>query len=73
MIHKEIQDACVRAMGVFGVDISKEYQSMSFIGLGEMRRDIPRAEMVHALKEMEGVIFDLTEHVVHIPTHYFTK
>ena len=73
MTHKEIQDACVKEMDKFGVDFSEEYQSIPFIGLVEMRRDIPRVEMIQALKELEGVVFDLTEHMVRIPTHYFVK
>jgi hypothetical protein len=73
MPHKEIQDACVQVMAGFGVDFSEEYQSMSFFGLVQMRRNIPRAEKIQSLKEMEGVVLDLTEHRVRIPTHYFVK
>ena len=69
----EIETAIIRAMSAFGIDSSKPYQSMSLIGLSEMRRDIPRNELVSVLKSMEGVIFnfDISNAEVSIPTAFF--
>lgn len=69
----EIETAIIRAMSAFGVDSSKPYQSMSLIGLSEMRRDIPRNELVLVLKSFEGVVFDfdVSPAEVRIPTSFF--
>ena len=69
----EIETAIIRAMSAFGVDSSKPYQSMGLIGLSEMRRDIPRDELVIVLKSFEGVVFDfdVSPAEVRIPTSFF--
>ena len=71
----EIEKAIIRAMSAFGVDTSAPYQSMSIIGLHEMRRDIPRDEFISVLKSMEGVIldFEVSHAQVRIPTSFFTS
>jgi hypothetical protein len=68
----EIQKGVIRAMSAFGVDRSLSHQSMSFVGLKQMRRDIPLEELVEVLKSMEGVILDTESYQVRIPTSYFT-
>jgi len=69
----EIETAIISAMSAFGVDSSKPYQSMSLIGLSEMRRDILRNELVLVLKSFEGVVFDfdVSPAEVRIPTSFF--
>ena len=69
----EIEKAIINAMSAFGVDTSKQYQSMGFIGFAEMRRDIPRSDLISVLKSMEGVIFDfdVSPAELRIPTSYF--
>jgi hypothetical protein len=70
----EIEQAIIRAMSGFGIDLSKSHQSMGLIGLREMRRDIPSDEFIRVLQSMEGVIldFDANPAEVRIPTRYFT-
>ena len=67
-----IQHAIVRAISGFGVDHSISHQSMGFVGLCQMRLDIPRDELVEVLKSMAGVILDLEAGQVRVPTSYFT-
>ena len=63
----EIQHAIIRAMSGFGVDHSISHQSMGFVGLCQMRLDIPRDELVEVLKSMAGVILDFEAGQVRIP------
>ena len=63
----EIQHAIIRAMSGFGVDHTISHQSMGFVGLCQMRLDIPRDELVEVLKSMAGVILDFEAGQVRIP------
>ena len=51
--EKEIQQAIVRVMSKFPLDLSKANQSFTFVGLHQMLRDIPRDEFVKALMNIQ--------------------
>jgi hypothetical protein len=67
----EIEQDIFRSIASFGLDNSLSHQSMSLLGLMEMRRDIPRDEFLTVLKSIDGIILDLDNGQVSIPTHYF--
>jgi len=69
--EKDIQQTVIRVISGFGVDLSEPYQSISWIGLREFRRDVSNREFIDALKAMEGVILDTEEFKVRVPTGYF--
>ena len=69
----EIENAIIRAMSAFGIDSSLPYQTMSFLGLKEMRRDIPLDEFVEVLLSMEGFTRVEETGVVMLPISHFTK
>jgi len=70
--EKEIQQAIVRVMSKFPLDLSKANQSFTFVGLHQMLRDIPRDEFEKALMNMDGVhTLDPEPGHVQIPTSYF--
>jgi hypothetical protein len=68
---KEVQDAIINAIKFFPLDLSLPYQSISFVGLRQMRRDIPWIEMYTVLKSMEGVKILDTSPQIQIPSSYF--
>lgn len=67
----EIRQAVVRTISRFGIDWDKPYQSISFIGMSEFRRDVSIKEFVEVLEGMEGVVLDTDRHEIQVPTGYF--
>lgn len=67
--ESEIQQAIMRAMSVLGINESLSHQSISFVGLSQMLRDIQLDKIVIALKSMEGVIFNFEAGEVQIPSN----
>lgn len=72
--QKEIQEAVVRVMSklLAPIDLSKDNQSISFVGLHQILLSIPRDEFIQALKNMNGIyVLEAEPGIIHIPTKHF--
>ena len=47
--EKDLQQTALRVISGFDVDLSASHQSISFVGLGEFRRDVSISEFVEVL------------------------